>query len=89
MIWVDFCGNFPWFWLIFFSRIRFNESDPDPTDQNKTNPDPQHWLTEWKTYPVHNSIGVRGFTDQGVGVVGLAVQLNHRRRLQMQLFETP
>ena len=30
----DFCWNFPWFWLVFC----FNETDPDPADQNETNP---------------------------------------------------
>ena len=33
VILVDFCGNFPLFWLIF--------CNPDPADQNETNPDPQ------------------------------------------------
>ena len=37
MIFVDFCWNFPWCWLIF-SRIRFIEADPDPADQNETDP---------------------------------------------------
>ena len=36
MILVDFCGNFPRFWLIFCYL------DPDPADQNETDPDPQH-----------------------------------------------
>ena len=35
MILVDFCGNFPWFWLIFCYP------DPDETD-----PDPQHWFPD-------------------------------------------
>ena len=34
MILVDFCGNLPWFGLIFLY--------PDPADQNETDPDPQH-----------------------------------------------
>ena len=32
MIQVDFCGNFPWFRLIFCYP------DPDPADQNETDP---------------------------------------------------
>ena len=36
MILVDFCGNFPRFWLIFAIRIRFIEADP--ADQNETDP---------------------------------------------------
>ena len=32
MILVDFCGYFPGFWLIFCYP------DPDPTDQNATDP---------------------------------------------------
>ena len=37
MIFVDFCWNFPWFWLIFCYP------DPDPADQNETDPN-GHWL---------------------------------------------
>ena len=33
MILVDFCGNIPWFWLIFCNPDPFHEMDPD-------------WLTE-------------------------------------------
>ena len=43
IILVDFCGNFSRFWLIFAIRIRFIEADPDPADQNETDPDPKHW----------------------------------------------
>ena len=46
VILVDFCGNFPWFWLFFATRIRicFIEADPDPylADRNETDPDPKH-----------------------------------------------
>ena len=34
IIFVGFCWNFPWFWLIFCY--------PDPADQNET--DPKHWF---------------------------------------------
>ena len=37
VIWVDFCGNFPLFRLIFATRIRFIKADPDPADQNEAN----------------------------------------------------
>ena len=38
MILVDFCGNFHDFGWIFATRIRFIEADPDPVDQNETDP---------------------------------------------------
>ena len=38
MILVDFCGI--WF---LATRIRFIEADPDPADENETDPYPKHW----------------------------------------------
>ena len=40
MILVDFCGNFQWFRRFFATRIRirFIKTDPDPADQNETDP---------------------------------------------------
>ena len=39
MILVDFCGNFPWFWLIFCY--------PDPFHET---PDLQHWFQQRPLY---------------------------------------
>ena len=44
MIKVDFSGNFPWFRLIFCCQ------DPDPADQNET--DPQHWFHQLIKHPI-------------------------------------
>ena len=40
MILVDFYGKFPWSGLFFATqiRIRYIEADPDPADQNETDP---------------------------------------------------
>ena len=35
----------------FATRIHFIGADPDPADQNETDPDPQHWLKD--TYSVN------------------------------------
>ena len=43
MIFVEIFHDFGWF---FATRIRFIEADPDPADQNETDPDPQHCLKD-------------------------------------------
>ena len=40
MIFVEIFHDFGWFFATRI-RIRFIESDPDPTNQNETDPDPQ------------------------------------------------
>ena len=41
MIFVEIIPDFGWFFAARI-RIRFIEADPDPADQNETDPDPQH-----------------------------------------------
>ena len=62
MTFVDFCWNFPWFWLIFATRIRirFIEAGPDPADQKA---DPNGSVSETLkisfsiSFLVENSVG--------------------------------
>ena len=42
MIFVDSCYNFPWFWLIFATRIRIRQTK---MKRIQTDPDPKHWFS--------------------------------------------
>ena len=44
LILVDYCKNFPWFWMIFYYP------DPDPGGQNETDPEPKHCFLRSNNY---------------------------------------
>ena len=46
MIFVEIFHDFGWFCATRI-RIRFIEADPDPTDQNETDPDPKHCINQY------------------------------------------
>ena len=62
MIFVEIYHYFGWFFATRI-RIRFIEADPDPADQNETDPDPQHWFLWIMNYSWYRIWPEQSFID--------------------------
>ena len=61
----DFCGNFPWFWLIFCYPDPFHESYP--VDQNETHPhgSGSATLIYWVNKNINQKIKLKVYQELG------------------------